>query len=70
MEEVAGSFRHWKDFRDSLAAFAKAFGSYFLLDRFRDVCIESNPAIEKVGLGFKSWLRFQVLFSVTMSNAI
>ncbi|CAE7035200.1 unnamed protein product [Symbiodinium sp. KB8] len=35
----------WSNFRDTLASISRAFGSYHLLGRFRNVCIGKNPAV-------------------------
>ena len=45
MEEIPSSFEGWQTFRDTLAAFSKAFGSYHRLGRFREVCIGQNANI-------------------------
>lgn len=45
MEEVSVSFADWKRFKDLVGAFAKAFGSYHRLNRFRDMCIKKNTHI-------------------------
>ena len=45
MSELDASFESWGDFRDTLSAAARAFGSFHRLDRFREVCILGNPAV-------------------------
>lgn len=39
------SFTDWGDFKELLSAFSKAFGRFYRLDRFRDICIDANPTI-------------------------
>lgn len=50
MEEIAPAFesdRRWSDFKDTLSAVAKTFGTFHQLDRFRDICILSNDSVPK-----------------------
>ena len=49
MEEVPVAFPDWQEFKDTLSAVARAFGSYHRLDRFKDVCINQNPSVPKAG---------------------
>ena len=45
MEEIPVAFPEWQEFKDTLSAMTKAFGSYHRLDRFRDVCINKNRSV-------------------------
>ena len=45
------AFERWTEFRDTVAAVARAFGSFHRLDRFRDVCIKKNPNVPEDVLG-------------------
>ena len=45
MSEIPASFSEWQWFKQTVTAFAKAFGSYHRLSRFRDVCIRQNPSV-------------------------
>ena len=45
MSEIPASFTQWQWFKQTVTAFAKAFGSYHRLSRFRDVCIRRNPSV-------------------------
>ena len=58
MSEIHGSFRHWAEFKETLTAVARAFGTFHRLDRFRDVCIMRNPNVPE------DWVRLQSFFKV------
>ena len=45
MEEIPSAFSGWRLFKDTLSAFARAFGKYYRLERFRDVCIGMNSSV-------------------------
>lgn len=45
MQEIPCAFDHWTEFRDTLTAVARAFGTFHRLDRFRDICIMKNPLV-------------------------
>lgn len=46
MSEIPVAFgEEWQDFKETLTALSRAFGSFARLDRFRDKCIMQNPSV-------------------------